>query len=144
MAIYKKILLAVDFSEHTEALCEHASKLAQLFSATVDYIHVVEPVFLDMPYEVLPAESFELERNLARHAHARMVELSKKYGLQEDQVHVGSGSAKAEILQLAREFEIDLIVVGSHGRHGVGLLLGSTANAVLHGAECDVIAVRIK
>ena len=37
----------------------------------------------------------------------------------------------------------DLIVVGSHGRHGLALLLGSTANGVLHGATCDVLAVRV-
>ena len=38
----------------------------------------------------------------------------------------------------------DLIVVGSHGRHGLALLLGSTANDVLHGAPCDVLAVRLQ
>jgi universal stress protein A len=38
---------------------------------------------------------------------------------------------------------MDLVVVGSHGRHGLSLLLGSTANGVLHGAGCDVLAVRV-
>ncbi len=39
--------------------------------------------------------------------------------------------------------DADLIVLGTHGRHGLGLILGSTANGVLHGASCDVLAVRI-
>ena len=45
--------------------------------------------------------------------------------------------------RVAEEQSCDLIVVGSHGRHGLALLLGSTANDVLHGAPCDVIAVRL-
>lgn len=46
--------------------------------------------------------------------------------------------------RLAKEQRCDLIVVGSHGRHGLALLLGSTANDILHGAPCDVLAVRLK
>ena len=42
-----------------------------------------------------------------------------------------------------KELETDLIVVGSHGRYGLALLMGSTANGVLHGATCDVLAVRV-
>jgi universal stress protein A len=53
------------------------------------------------------------------------------------------GATKFEIARVAKENTFDLIVVGSHGRHGVALLLGSTANAVLHGAPCDVLAVRV-
>ena len=50
---------------------------------------------------------------------------------------------KAEIIRVAAENEVDLIVVGSSGRwRGLALLLGSTANAVLHGALCDVLTVR--
>ena len=144
MGDYKKILLALDFSEYTETLCQRAAMLSKVFNATVSYIHVVEPVLLDMPYDVLPAESIDLEQELVRHAHARLTELAKQHGLKEEQVQVEMGSSKAEILRVAEEQEIDLILIGSHGRHGIALLLGSTANAVLHGAPCDVLAIRIK
>jgi len=53
------------------------------------------------------------------------------------------GTPKQEIAQLAETEQVDLIVVGSHGRHGLALLLGSTANSVLHYARCDVMAVRL-
>ncbi|MCV6604433.1 MAG: universal stress protein, partial [Porticoccaceae bacterium] len=49
-----------------------------------------------------------------------------------------------ELHRYAEENQVDLIVVGSHGRHGLALLLGSTANGVIHGAGCDVLAVRIR
>jgi len=48
------------------------------------------------------------------------------------------------IVEVAERENIDLIVLGSHGKHGVALLLGSTADGVLHHAQCDVLAVRIK
>ena len=54
------------------------------------------------------------------------------------------GSAKEEICALAEQENVDLIMVGSHGRHGLALLFGSTANNVLHHAPCDVLAVRLK
>jgi len=54
------------------------------------------------------------------------------------------GSPKTEIIRVAQENGVDLIVVGSHGRHGLALLLGSTANGVLHYAPCDVLAVRLQ
>ena len=54
------------------------------------------------------------------------------------------GSPKTEIVRVANEHKVDLIIVGSHGRHGLALLLGSTANGVLHHATCDVLAVRLR
>jgi universal stress protein A len=53
------------------------------------------------------------------------------------------GVPKEEITQIAQQENVDLIVVGSHGRHGFALLLGSTANSILHHAHCDVLAVRL-
>jgi universal stress protein A len=64
--------------------------------------------------------------------------------LHADQRHLAYGQPRQEIHRLAEEQGCDLIVVGSHGRHGLALLLGSTANDVLHGAPCDVLAVRLK
>ena len=54
------------------------------------------------------------------------------------------GSPKAEIIRIAEDMGADLIVVGSHGRHGIALLLGSTAASVVHHAKCDVLAVRLR
>jgi universal stress protein A len=54
------------------------------------------------------------------------------------------GVPKQEIIHIAEQQQVDLIVLGSHGRHGLALLLGSTANAVLHYAKCDVMAIRLQ
>jgi universal stress protein A len=68
----------------------------------------------------------------------------KQLGVADAGQHVAQGSTKNEITRLALELQADLIVMGSHGRHGLALLLGSTANAVLHAAPCDVLAIRVK
>jgi len=67
----------------------------------------------------------------------------KKLNIEEIPVVYEFGNAANEIVQYAKDNHVDLIVLGSHGRHGAKLLLGSTANAVLHHAKCDVLAVRI-
>ena len=144
MTGYKKILLALDLSEHNDVLCGKGAELSRLYDADISYIHVVEPVLLDMPYDVIPAESIELEQELVKNSHARLAEYSRKYNVPADNLLVETGSSKSEILRIADEQDIDLIIVGSHGRHGFSLLLGSTANAVIHGASCDVLAVRLK
>ena len=76
-------------------------------------------------------------------ARERLRQYAREEGLDHAEQHVSSGYTKQEILDQADAIGADLIVVGSHGRHGLALLLGSTANAVLHGAPCDVLAVRL-
>ena len=61
-----------------------------------------------------------------------------------NQQWVELGTPGHDIVRVADENNVDLIIVGSHGRHGFKRLLGSTANAVLHHAHCDVLAVRLK
>ncbi len=77
-------------------------------------------------------------------ARKTLDEMAHRLGTEDaEQWVVSAPSTKEGILDAAREHGVDLIVVGSHGRHGLALLLGSTANAVLHGAPCDVLAVRL-
>ena len=78
-------------------------------------------------------------------AKGRMERLYKKYpDINRGDSHLTYVQPRHEIQQLAKDQKCDWIVVGSHGRHGLALLLGSTANDVLHGAPCDVLAVRLQ
>ena len=56
---------------------------------------------------------------------------------------VATGNVKAEITRFAREGRHDLIVIGSHERHGLSILVNLTEDTVLHAAPCDVLAVRL-
>ena len=144
MADYGHVLLAVDFAQATESLVLKAVGLAQRYDARLSLAHVVEPVIIDPSYDVFPAVPLGMEQELVDKSLSELRKLGLRHGIAVDDCHVVIGSTKTEILRLAEAQQVDLIVVGSHGRHGVALLLGSTANAVLHGAPCDVLAVRIR
>jgi universal stress protein A len=145
--IYQHILLAVDFSEDALQVGERAKQVAQQSGAKLSLLHVVEDMNIGLGggYELLPVLAELPEQALLQEARAALAALAKKLGLENAETWVINAlSTKEGILGAAKDHHADLIVVGSHGRHGLALLLGSTANAVLHGAPCDVLAVRIR
>lgn len=144
MALYKRILLAVDFADHTDYLCHQAQELANVHGATLSLVHVVEPVITDSAFDTLPPLPVDFDDVIVEQARKRLDELAKRYRISSNYIFLEIGVIRKEIIRIAETQRTDLIVVGSHGRHGVELLLGSTANAVLHHAQCDVLALRIK
>jgi universal stress protein A len=144
MTGYNHILLAVDFSSSAHAVGQRACQLRAASEARLSLIHVVEFMQVDLSNELLLPQDLELDRELLETARRRLQEYAAKLGLDGCPQHVSQGSTRREILGFAEEHDVDLIVLGSHGRHGLQLLLGSTANAVLHGAPCDVLAVRVE
>lgn len=70
--------------------------------------------------------------------------MGKKYHIDPKRQLMEFGSTKHEIVRVARENKIDLIVIGSHERYGLDYLLGSTAHGVVHAADCDVLVVRLE
>ncbi|WP_411727720.1 universal stress protein [Methyloglobulus sp.] len=141
---YKHILLAVDF-EPVEIVADRAKALAETYQAALSIIHVVDNMPIpDTGYGLDTALDVDLTGEMIDAAKKQLSGLANKLGVEEDRLWVGLGSPKLEITRIAEENQVDLIVVGSHGRHGLALLLGSTANGVLHHAKCDVLAVRLK
>jgi len=144
MADYAHILLAIDFTPATDAVTRQAVKLSQIFNARLSLVHVVEFSPMNLSNDMVLPQEVEYELDLVEHSRQRLQELAEKLGVDQADCFIGQGSTRQEILHLAKEENVDLIVIGSHGRQGIQRLLGSTANAVLHGAPCDVLAVRIK
>jgi universal stress protein A len=144
MSSYRQFLVAVDFSGATKLVCERAVELALHCEATVTLVHVVEPIIVDPIYEALPAIPMDFEARQLELARNRLRGLSDRYGFASERCRVEIGSTRTEILRVAEEINADLIVLGSHGRSGVSRLLGSTVSSVLHAAQRDVLAVRIK
>lgn len=143
---YKHVLVAVDLSEESMQVLDKARETAETHGAKLSLLSVVKPLTqvyggLDMAPIASGAVSFE-EEALQR-AEAQLQDLAGRYGVAEADVHVLLGAPAHEIREAAKAYQADLIVMGTHGRHGLGLLLGSTANAVLHGLECDVLVVRV-
>jgi universal stress protein A len=142
MIKYNHILLAMDFSEGSSAVTKKAIEFAKQMDAKLSLLHVVEPL---PGYGYAFIGSAEIELQLVEEAKKQLAELGKKHNISKENYHVEIGPTKIEITRVAEENKVDLIVIGSHGRHGfVEDLLGSTANAVIHNAKCDVLTVRIK
>ena len=144
VAKYKHLLLAVDFAPETEHVVARAAQLNEQCDSRLSLLHVVE--YLPMAYSgdlVLP-DDFDLEQELLEVAKKQMAVLGDRLGVPEGDRRIEIGGTGHTILRVAEEIGADLIVIGSHGRHGLAALLGSTARSVLNGAKCDVLAVRVK
>lgn len=141
--MYKHILLAVELISHTDAeITRKAAKIAAEQGATLTLIHAIEHLSGYGAYGM--GLGVDIEKALLDNAQKEMHLLGERLGVAEKDQIVRIGPAKFVILEEAQKLKADLIIVGSHGRHGISLILGSTANAVVHGAKCDVLAVRLK
>lgn len=139
MKPYKHILLAVELNPATDkSVIDTALKFAKECDADLTLVHAVE-YFSGYGVDFTSAVDV-----LTKDANKLMQELGEKLHVPAERRIVKRLPAKQAILDEAKKCSADLIVLGSHGRHGINVLLGSTANAVLHGAKCDVLAVRLK
>ncbi|GAB5414071.1 MAG: universal stress protein [Congregibacter sp.] len=134
--------MAVDLSEDSDAVAERALAIAKNNSAELHVIHVIEPLSFAYGGDI-PMDFSGIQEEIHQQAVSQLAKFAHKFGLAAEQRHVVLGQPEVEIHALADELGADLIVVGSHGRYGLALLMGSTANGVLHGATCDVLAVRV-
>jgi universal stress protein A len=143
MADYRKLLVAIDLSGESDRVIEKALSIVDGDSARVSLIHVVEPVAAAYPIDAYAINMSELQEESMRLSAQRLTEFADKYVISTEGRYTAVGSAATEIRSKADEIGADLIVIGSHGTSGWKLLLGSTANKVLHGANCDILTVRV-
>jgi universal stress protein A len=146
---YKSILIAVDASEEADEVLEAATTIDPRGAARFRVVTVIPPVMGGV--SGMDGASFaatwplkDLEETITREITGNVRERVARFGIAPEQVDILFGRPAAEIRALAERLGTDLIVIGSHGRHGIPqVMLGSTANGVLHGASCDVLTVRI-
>lgn len=146
MMAYERILVALDLpDEGAEVLAAARQQAENSEMPELHLVNVVKP--LHHTHGTLLMGSVTASENLDKELHDYAAEILSQWaqetGVPAERVHVLTGNPAFEIRRLADELQADLIVIGSHGRHGLGLLLGSTANGVLHGARCDVLTVRV-
>jgi universal stress protein A len=146
MATYQKILVAVDLSSESELVLQKAQLIADP-DTVIHLVYVQEP--MDNVYVGIVPQSAafsglgDLEAQLGEELKQKLSTLGERFAIPVDNLHILNGSPAHEIHRFANDNDIGLIVIGTHGQKGLQLLLGSTANSVLHGAGCDVLSVRI-
>lgn len=137
---YNRILLPVDFTEHSSRAAEHALRLARQNDATIHLVHVV-----NISDDIMPlASSMEFERKAAKAASRALTEFTAKalQGYEKVATEVLSGVPYREILGYIKASKCDLVVMGSYGKGGMDrLLMGSTTERILRRATCPVLVV---
>jgi universal stress protein A len=142
---YQHILLAVDYSDQGLYVAEKARSLAYRYQAKLSVIHVLDNIAMpDTNYGTLIPLDQDSSYDLLEVEKAKFMQLGDQLNVDLANRWMLWGVPKQEIIHIAEQEQVDLIVVGSHGRHGLALLLGSTANSVLHYAKCDVMAIRLQ
>jgi len=141
----RRILVPVDFSEHSKDALRYAVDLGSIFDAELILIFVVESVGYPADLGYGQAAIPEIERDLTSRGRTELERLARETvgGRLAVKFHVPAGRPFVEIIKAAREVEADLIVIATHGHTGVEhILFGSTAEKVVRKAPCPVMVVR--
>lgn len=143
----QQILVPTDFSECSQKAVEYAIAFAKQFGASLTLLHVLEPVAYPVGSDYMLGEVQNLDAKFQDEAHERLMDLTRSVVAPDIPAvpMVRIGSAWQEITEIARDRDIDLIIIGTHGYTGLKhLVLGSTAEKVVRHAPCPVLTVREK
>ncbi len=143
MSIYNNIVVAIDLSSDSQNVIDTALEVAGGDAGKIQLVHVVEPIAAAYSMDAYAININELQQEALSIAADNLGEIGEKCGIRKENQHTLLGSPAIEIRNLAAELDADAIVIGSHGHSGWKILLGSTANKVLHGASCDVLTVLV-
>ena len=143
MSLYNHILVGLDLSAESQQVVDHVIRLFEKKQKKISLLHVQEPLSFAYGGDI-PMDLSDIQKNMETQAKKTLEDMKQRLEGFDVSAHVIIGQPSHEMHRFAQENSVDLIVVGSHGRHGLALIFGSTANGVLHGASCDVLAVRIK
>lgn len=147
MSRYQHVFAAIDLTDEAPQVLAHAISQAEEHNATLLVATVMRPInygYAGMDIGWAKKETATFEAKASAYAESRLQELVKEAGLPMAKTYVCMGTPSHSIKAKDGELGADLIVIGTHSRHGFGLLLGSTATGVLHGAPCDVLAAKIE
>ncbi len=140
MQIYRRVLIAVDVYEDFTQIIERGLRVAGS-SEACHILYVTYPQSSIEPYGIFLERDFSSD--VVHQAMQALNRVAERYGIPGTHMHVSVGTPANEIHRVAKELDTDIIVIGTHGQKGMQLLLGSTANAVLHGVKSDVLAVKL-
>lgn len=142
MSDYRRILAAIDLTADSRIIAQRALAMAAN-GGSVQLLHVVEFVPVEPMSDTL-VPVVQIDDQLLARAQTQIADLARELSLPQGSTSVEVGAVKSEILRCARAHNSDLIVLGSRERHGLSILVNHTEDTVLHGAPCDVLAVRVR
>jgi nucleotide-binding universal stress UspA family protein len=142
---YKNIMITTDFSELSNHAVEHALMLVKKLNSKLYVLHVVEPIEHSYDYQWAEVPPIEVDTKRSESAQERLIEWCDNQIPEEiaSRIIVKNGKAVSEILDTVEEFNIDLIVMATHGLTGLShLFFGSTTERIVKKSKVPVLTVR--
>ena len=142
----ERILFPIDFSEGSMNALDYAISLSKEYNSRLYLLHVVHDISMTAGWQVPHIRIDEFYREMEEGAKKEMEKFCREElrGIENIEQIVLRGIPDEEILRVARDKKIDIIVIGTHGRTGIDrLLFGSTAEKVVRKAPCPVLSVRL-
>ena len=142
----KKVLVPTDFSESARHALTYGISFAREYEAELTLLHVVENLTVGYASDLFPVPMAEVFQEISGYARTELAKLGEE--ARAKNVTVGEvvvqGKPSAEIMRFARETEVDMIVLGTHGKGMLDqALFGSTTERVVRRAPCPVLTVRL-
>lgn len=140
MSKYNKILCAIDFSDDHKRLIEAALGLT-----AADNIHLAHACEHPITgYGELTGRNHQVtEHQIRQTTYPQLQKLAENFELGTESIHIEFGRPADVINKLSDALSINLVIIGSHGHSGLRALLGSTANSIIHSANCDILTIRM-
>ncbi len=141
----KKILVPIDFSDYSKNSLKYSVNFSKYFNAELNLVYVVEPVIYPPDFSMGQIAIPSMDLEMDKRANEELEKLAKKEIPSDTPVklHVKTGKPYLEIIETAREQNIDIIIIATHGHTGVEhILFGSTAEKVVRKAPCPVLTIR--
>lgn len=139
----KKVLVPIDFSDYSKSALKYAVNFSKLFNAEIILIYVVEPVIYPPDFSMGQIAMPSLNTEWDERAKDELDKLAKSEISTSVKTILKTGKPFIEIIETAKEENIDLIIIATHGHTGVEhILFGSTAEKVVRKAPCPVLTLR--
>lgn len=142
----KRILVPSDFSESARLALRYGISFAREYQAELTVLHVVETIAVGYASDLFPVPMAEVFQEIAGYARSELAKLAQQAREKGVAVveKVVQGKPSAEIIRVAREDTIDVIVLGTHGKGVLDhALFGSTTEKVVRKAPCPVLICRL-
>ena len=141
--MYNKVIVAVDFSPSSKRVMDRAIKLVENDIEKLHVVHVVEPVPVVWGMHTYAIDPIDLQNKILEGSKISMQQFAENFGIPEERQHTLIGPPAPCIREFQSDIKADAIVIGSHGHSGWKIVLGSTTNSLLHGANVDVLTVHV-
>ena len=141
----KKVLVPIDFSDYSKSALKYAVNFAKSFNAEIILVYVVEPVIYPPDFSMGQIAMPSINTEWDDRAKDELQKLAKSeiIGAVKVKTIIKTGKPFVEIIETAKEENVDLIIIATHGRSGVEhILFGSTAEKVVRKAPCPVLTLR--